>query len=124
MFRHKIYYRCRLRPIKQTVTAADELNLAYALRQRKIVKSRKTNPITHERQAVPKHQSKLGFLWITQPPIAEIELPRRVLLRNQETRCLGEEFLLIVVLHRRLLVELDDGCLFCDRDFRVPTLPA
>ncbi len=55
-----------LRPIKQAVASADKLNLAYALRQRQIVKSRETNPITHERQAVPKHEGKLGFLRITQ----------------------------------------------------------
>src|SRR5262245_4263778 len=32
MFRYKVHYWRRFRPIEQTVAAADELNLAYALR--------------------------------------------------------------------------------------------
>ena len=68
MFRYKVHYWRWFGSIKQAVAAADELNLAYALRQRQIVKSRETNPITHERQAVPKHEGKLGFLRIAQVP--------------------------------------------------------
>ncbi len=94
------------------------MNLAYALRQRQIVKSRETNPITHEWQAVPKHKGELGFLRIAQAPIVEIELPGRVLLRNQKSWRLDEKILLVIIFHWRLLVELDDRRFFCDRDFR------
>ncbi len=59
MFGYKVHYWRWFRTVKQTVAAADGLNLAYALRQRQIVKSREANPITHEWQAVPKDQSEL-----------------------------------------------------------------
>ena len=118
MFRHKVHCWRRLRPVKQTVAAADELNLAYALRQRQIVKSRETDPITHKWQAVPKHEGELGFLRIAQASIVEIELPGRVLVRNQKPRRLEKKILQVIIFHRRLLVQLDDRCLFCDRDFR------
>ena len=93
MFRHKVYCWRWLRPVKQAAAAADELNLAYALRQRQIIQSRETDPVTHKGKAVPKHEGKLGFLRITQAPIAEIELARRMLVRNQETRRLGKKLL-------------------------------
>ena len=89
-----------------------------ALRQRQIIESRETNPITHEWQAVPKHQGELGFLRITQASIAEIELPRRMLVRNQETRRLEKSVLQVIIFQRRLLVQLDDRRFFRDRDFR------
>jgi hypothetical protein len=46
------------------------------LRQWQIVKSRKTNPITHEWQAVPKHKSELGFLGIAKSTVVEVKLSR------------------------------------------------
>jgi len=118
MFGYKVHYWRWFGTVKQTVAAADELDLAYALGQRQIIKSRETNPITHERQAVPQHKGKFGFLWIAQAPIAEIELARCVLLRNQKPRRLGKKFLQVVIFHRRLLIELDDCRLFSDGDFR------
>jgi hypothetical protein len=96
MFRHKVHCWRWLRPVEQAATAADELNLTDALRQRQIIKSRETDPVTHERKTIPKHQGKLGFLWITQAPIAEIELTWRMLLRDQETRRLEKSFLQVV----------------------------
>ena len=64
-----------------------------------------------------KPQRKLGFLGIAKPTIVKVELSRRVLLRHQEARRLEKKVLQIIVFDRRLLVQLDDCCLFCDRDF-------
>ena len=54
-------------------------------------------------------------------PVVEIKLSWRVLLRNQESWCLDEKLLLVIIFHWRLLIELDDRRLFCDRDFRSRT---
>jgi len=107
MSRHKVYRGRWLGSVKQTVPAADELNFAYGLRQREIVKSGETDPVTCERQAVPKYRGELGFLRITQAPITEIELAWRMLLRDQETRRLEKGALQVVILQRRLLVQLN-----------------
>src|SRR5262249_46060220 len=82
MFCHKVHCWRWLGSIQQAVTAADELNLAYRLRQRQVVKSGETNPVTHQWQAVAEHQGELGFLRIAQASIVEIELPGRVLVSN------------------------------------------
>ena len=117
MFGHEIHRRRGLGSVEQAVAAADELNLADALRHRLIIESRKTNPLGHQRQAVLENKGVFGFLRITKTAIAVIELSGILLLRNEKPGRLGEQFLLVVVLHRRLLVELDDGRLLRDGDF-------
>src|SRR5215468_9153587 len=117
MFCHKVHCWRWLGSIQQAVTAADELNLAYRLRQRQVVKSGETNPVTHQWQAVAEHQGELGFLRIAQASIVEIELPGRVLVSNLKARCLEKEILEVIIFDRRLLVQLDYRCLFCDGDF-------
>jgi hypothetical protein len=117
MFRHKVHCWRWLRAVKQAVTVADELNLAYRLRQRQIVKSRETNPITNEWQAVAEHQGEFRFLRIAQASIVEIELPGRVLVGNLKARRLEKKILQVIIFDRRLLVQLDHRRLFCNRDF-------
>ena len=118
MFRNKVHRWRWFGAIQQAVTAADELNLAYRLRQRQIVKGREANPVTHEWQAVAKHQGELRFLGVAQASVVEIELAGRVLVGNLKARRLEKKILQVIIFDRRLLVQLDDGCLFCDRDFR------
>src|ERR1700756_2695057 len=117
MFRHKVHCWRWLRAVKQAVTVADELNLAYRLRQRQIVKSRETNPITNEWQAVAEHQGEFRFLRIAKASIVEIELPGRVLVGNLKARRLEKKILQVIIFDRRLLVQLDHRRLFCNRDF-------
>ena len=118
MFRHKVHCWRWLGSIQQAATAADELNFAYRLRQRQIVKGRETNPVTHEWQAVAKHQGELGFLRIAQASIVEIELAGRVLVGNLKARGLEKKILQVIIFDRRLLVQLDNRRLFRDRDLR------
>src|SRR5262249_35304112 len=94
---------------KATVTAADELNLAYGLRQRQIVQSGEANPVTHQWQAIPKYEGELGFLRIAQASIVEIELAGRVLVGNLKARRLEKKILQVVIFDRRLLIQLDNG---------------
>jgi hypothetical protein len=49
---------------------------------------------------------------IWKAPIAKIELTRRVLFRNQETRRLKKKTLQIIIFQRRLFVQLDDRRFF------------
>ena len=118
MFRHKVHCRRWFGSVKQAVTAADELNLAYGLRQRQIVQSGEANPVTHEWQAISKHEGELGFLRIAQASIVEIELAGRVLVGNLKARRLEKKILQVIIFDRRLLIELDNGRLLRDRDFR------
>src|SRR5258707_6408005 len=115
MFCHKVHCWRWLGSIQQAATAADELNLAYAWRQRQIVEDRETDPVTHEWEAIPRHEGELGFLRIAQASIVEIELPGRVLIGNLKARRFEKKVLQVIIFHRWLLVQLDDGRLF--RDF-------
>src|SRR6478609_1548452 len=118
IFCYKVHYWRRLRSVKQAAAAANELNFFYALRQRQVVKSRKPNPITHQRQTVPKDKGELGFLRVAQSSVAEIKLSWRVLLRNQKSRGFDEKILVVVIFYWRLLVELDHRRFFRDCDCR------
>ena len=88
------------------------MDLTYALRKRLIVERGKTNPLTHEGQAILEEEGVFGFLRIPQAAITVIELARVLLFRNQQSRRLGKEFLQVVVFDRRLLVEFDDVAFF------------
>src|SRR5436305_1423791 len=95
------------RPIKEAASAADYLNLANTLRKWLVVERRKTDPLCHQRQPVLKEEGVFGFLRITQAAIAIVKLPRVLLLAYHQAGRFREKLLQVVVLHRRLLIELN-----------------
>ncbi len=62
MFGHVINYRGGLGTIEQAAAATDELDFTYALRDRQIIESRKTDPIALKREAVLKKKGVFRFL--------------------------------------------------------------
>ena len=107
-FAHIVNCWGRLRAVEKTVAATDYLNLADTLRQRRVIEGWKADPVCREWDSILQDRYEFRLLGITETAIAEIELPRCLLLADQKPRSFTENFLLIVVNNGRLLVKLDD----------------
>ena len=98
------------------------MHLGDGLRQRQHVQGREADPIAFERNAVLHHRNEFGFLRIADAAVAQIELACRLLLGDQQTWRLREQFTQVVVDDSRNVVELRNGGFLRHRDQRAVDL--
>jgi hypothetical protein len=86
MFRDIVDCRGRLRSVEKAGTAANDLNLADALRERRVIQCRKPDPVSHDGNPILQYQDKFRFLWVPETAITDVKLAGRLLLSDEETR--------------------------------------
>ena len=84
------------------------MHFGNLLRQRQRIDRRIADPVRHQRDAIEQHRYELGFLRIADAAVAQVGLPRRLLLGDEQTRRLREQRTQVVVDHGRDRIEPGD----------------